>query len=198
MAFCGSCGKEIGDSVKFCPYCGKDTGLDVSRVDGPVQVVPGVKPKTDIFQIISWVITVFAMLGMFLPIAGIDYWIKKDINLISAWDYATSFFGDKGFFVYVMLFVATVFAVLCIGLAIRAFIVIFKKTRGVDTDKAIRLSAWCEAISMVTVLVLTWIINIDFGTNMLGLTFVGWIMLIVTLLNIFVFTNKNVKGMLKS
>lgn len=197
MAFCESCGKEIGDGVKFCPYCGKDTGINIVNTTSPVQVVPGAKPQMDVFKIISLVITVFAMLGIFLPVVELDYWIEEKMSIIEAWKIATGFFGDEGFFIYLMLFVATVFAVLCIGLGVRALIAVFRNTKGADTEQMIRVSMWCEVISMAVLLVLTWIINIDFGTDMLGLAFLGWSMLIVALLNIYVFTNQKVKDMMK-
>ena len=125
MAFCGSCGKEVADGVKFCPHCGNDTG--VAGAAGSAQVVPGAKAQMDVFRIASLVIMGISMLSVFLPTLTLDAWIiKMKFSILNMWFE----FGDLGmgmFLVYLFLVVATLGCVLCIGMGVKVFLDIFKK-----------------------------------------------------------------------
>jgi len=57
MKYCSSCGRELADAAVICPYCGCNCGV-ASRVD------PNDAPST-----------AMALLGFFIPIAGLILYI---------------------------------------------------------------------------------------------------------------------------
>lgn len=186
MAFCGSCGKEVADDVKFCPHCGNDTGVAASDA-GSAQVVPGAKAQMDVFRIVSLVIMGITMLSIFLPTLTMKVWfVKESVNIFYLWK------AKLGFLFYVVLVIATLACIACIALGAKVYYDIIKKNSSANEKQMIHLAMWSEVVAMVAVLIISWIMNADADMNICSLGFFGWVMLILSLLNIFVVTNKNV------
>lgn len=204
MAFCGSCGNEVADGVKFCPHCGKDTGVAAASTEGSAQVVPGAKVQMDVFKIVSLVIMGITMISIFLPTLSMSaFGETESVNIIQLWE------AKIGFLYYVFVLIATLGCIVCIGMGAKVLYDIFMKNSNANEKQMIHLSMWGEVAAMVAVLIVSWIMNSEIkkmsygfvGGNICGLSFMGWLMLILALLNIFVVTNKSITdkimGMIK-
>ena len=124
MAFCGKCGAQLNDGVKFCPSCGAPTGSEQAQQQTYQQPQQGYQPQQQayapvqsdaqqnkvmgILAYLSWLVIV-----PLLAIVEIAWWILSAIlTAIATAAYSLGFLAVIGVISWILGIVFLVFSIL--------------------------------------------------------------------------------------
>ena len=200
--YCSQCGKKIIDNAKFCKYCGQAVNSEVPKAGNDIVSVDTttagetitLTPK-NIYFLMMIGASIFAAIGGLLPTVSVGMWgYSRECSVKDIWELLSSL-KDMGADVDIFYLIFGLSSLLYIVSALAGVVLIGAVLLGkkkYDLANPALVGAWtCILADGITVL-LKVIINQNtsdelFGLKMFSTPIAGWLLLIVPLLNIFIF-----------
>lgn len=202
--FCSQCGKQIDDNAKFCKYCGKLlNSQNKSIVNAPTHykdqadsaMMIHLTPKI-IYALLMIASTVFTALGGLIPSISISFWsYSKECSVKDIWKLLSSL-EDWG--VDIVQFQMSMIVISCAYIlsAIAGVIMLVALLNGkkkYDLVNPALVGSWACVIA--DIIMISECIGVNkitaeelYGVELFEIPLMGWLLLIIPLINIFVFT----------
>ena len=205
--FCSKCGKKIDDNARFCSGCGVEINKDMNTV-----VKTGINPNVEsistfieqkgikiicLFLMIG--VTIFVAFGGVVPIlsGGIelfDYSLNEEWTLFELLDlasYLEKYIAEVSIF-KVVIYLAIGCYIISVIAAGKAVINLLSKGKNEDITSPITVSMVIGETAYIIVFILKSLINYITAEELYGMEFltttkVGWVLLILPIVNLFVF-----------
>lgn len=201
--FCSQCGKQIEDNAKFCKYCGKSLIQQNEPLRSPTiyyneqmnsATMVHLDSKT-IYAVLMIVSTIFAAMGGLLPSLSVSVWsYSKECSVKDIWKLASSL-EDWGIedvtFQAVLGVVSFAYILGAIAGAIM-LVALLNGKKKYDLANPALVNSWscivADSIMIITCKVANNITADEFyGVKLFEIPLMGWLLLIVPLINIFIF-----------